>query len=110
MKYKYLILIYVFLTFIKLFTASIDKQREEDPTLILKLTPTIQNVFHGSDEAIETYTETHNWYKEHKYCEIIHFGSVGLLRIYEFIIYFWWFVTFLGIIYVFYQSQSARRR
>lgn len=89
MKRIIVVVVFVILTILRFFTACVDFQREEDPTVILKCAPTVQNVFYGSDKAIAEYSEKYEWYREEKYIEMIHLASIDLLPVYLFIADLW---------------------
>jgi hypothetical protein len=98
---KTIVQIYIVLTIIKLFTANIYSQREEDPTIYFKLQPTISNTFGGGDRAIFVDERRHPWYRNHQYWEIFHTNGGGarsvLGDIYDLLIISWW-VSSAGLI------------
>jgi hypothetical protein len=99
---KSIIIIYVILTVIKLFTARIDHVREEDPTIYFKFVPTISNVFlRGGDTSgyREMYESRHSWYKNMQYWEICHGNNSSTFNfVYETLIFLWWLAS-AGLIY-----------
>lgn len=98
---KLVVSIYILLTIIKLFTADIYLQREEDPTIYFKFRPTIQNVFGGSDKSISVDKHRHSWYDKGHYWEIFHTNGGGARSIigdiYNVLIVLWW-VSSAGLI------------
>lgn len=92
------IIIYSVLSFIKLFTASIHLQREEDPTIILKLIPSLKNIFIGSDNALDMYETKYLWYRKHLFIEVLHLNTKSDI-IYQLIVMLWWVATLLLILY-----------
>ena len=101
---KMIICIYIALTIIKLFTASIYQQREEDPTIYFKVQPSISNVFQSSDRHIDFYNDEFQWYRNNQYRELFHAnGNVVVALIYFALILLWW-VSSAGLILLsFYQ-------
>ena len=95
---KWILGIYIVLTIIKLFTATIGSQREEDPTIYFKLHPTINNIFFGSDKDIERYSIKYSWYRNNQYWEIFHSsGHYIVWDIYRILIILWW-VSSAGLV------------
>ena len=91
---KLIVGIYVVLTIIKLFTANIYTQREEDPTIYIKVYPTISNTFGGSDREIEFYNRRYSWYKNQKYLELFHSNNYRAFEFaYSTLIIFWWIMS-----------------
>ena len=91
---KIIVSIYIVLTIIKLFTANIYSQREEDPTIYFEIQPTISNTFGGEDRYIFVDERRHSWYRNHQYWEIFHTNGGGarsvLGDIYDVLIISWW--------------------
>ena len=91
---KIIVSIYIALTIIKLFTANIYSQREEDPTIYFKLHPTVSNTFGGEDRRIIVDKSRHSWYENGQYWEILHTNGGGarsvLGNIYDTLIVLWW--------------------
>lgn len=88
---KLIVGIYIALTVIKLFTANIYHQREEDPTIYFKLHPTLDNVFSGSDKSIDFYKNKYLWYRNRQYWEMFHDSSSYVVElIYDALIISWW--------------------
>ncbi len=79
---KVVIVAFFILTIVRFFTATVDLQREEDPTVIMKYVPTVQNVFYGSDKAASEYSEKYKWYRDGSFIELIHLGDTDLQTVY----------------------------
>ena len=90
------VVVFFILTIVRFFTATVDFQREEDPTVILKYVPTVQNVFYGSDKAINEYSEEYKWYGDEEFIELIHLGNIDLQSVYL-VIADLWFVSAVAL-------------
>ncbi|MCL2690353.1 MAG: hypothetical protein FWE57_10985 [Chitinispirillia bacterium] len=88
---KLIVGIYIAFTIIKLFTARMDFQCEEDPSIYFKIYPTINNIFYGGNSYIDFYSEKYSWYRSQEYFRILPLnGYYVLWYIYDAIIYLWW--------------------
>ena len=101
-KYKSVfIIVYILITIIKLFTARIDLQIEEGPTIIFRCFPFINNIFYGNNKKIEYYSEKYAWYKSRQYKSLLNLHSSKVLlfvNAYDCIIYIWWISTVIILI------------
>ena len=98
-------ILYLFLTIMRLFTASVCIQREEDPTIILKCIPTNEITFGGADTEIQKQYEKHIWFKNGLYIDLIHLGKMeGVNNVYLFLMDTWLILT--GIFVIIYTSRS----
>ena len=98
-------ILYLFLTIMRLFTASVCIQREEDPTIILKCIPTNEITFGGADTEIQKQYEKHIWFKNGLYIDLVHLGKMqGVNNIYLFLMDTWLILT--GIFVIFYTSSN----
>ena len=102
-KRKLIVVLYLMLTFFKLFTVEIDRIREEDPTIYFKLYPSVENQIKpiiDPGELSDYYCEKYPWYKNGQYFEIIHFnGHYSFIYVYYFLMSFWWVFSGTLIIY-----------
>ena len=97
-------ILYLFLTIMRLFTASVCIQREEDPTIILKCIPTNEITFGGADTEIQKQYEKHIWFKNGLYIDLIHLGKMeGVNNVYLFLMDTWLILT--GIFVIIYTSR-----
>ena len=97
-------ILYLFLTIMRLFTASVCIQREEDPTIILKCIPTNEITFGGADTEIQKKYEKHIWFKNGLYIDLIHLGKMeGVNNVYLFLMDTWLILT--GIFVIIYTSR-----
>lgn len=97
-------ILYLFLTIMRLFTASVCIQREEDPTIILKCIPTNEITFGGTDTEIQKQYEKHIWFKNGLYIDLIHLGKMeGVNNVYLFLMDTWLILT--GIFVIIYTSR-----
>ena len=95
---KVLIFVYICFTIFKFFSMRIDIIREEDPTICLKLYPTIGNVIFAFEEGDfrtqAEYERKYPWYEEEQYLEIFHTGgNNGYISFYDGIITAWWLLS-----------------
>lgn len=97
-------ILYLLLTIMRLFTASVCIQREEDPTIILKCIPTNEITFGGADTEIQKQYEKHIWFKNGLYIDLIHLGKMeGVNNVYLFLMDTWLILT--GIFVIIYTSR-----
>lgn len=96
---KLIVSIFLVLTIIKLFTAAIYGQREDDPAFCLKIFPTIENIFDGHDDNVARYRSQHSWYKNQQYW-ILFRGNDNILieYVYFIMILSWWFMSAILIV------------
>ena len=98
-------ILYLLLTIMRLFTAVVYIQREEDPTIILKCIPTNEITFGGADTEIQKQYEKHIWFKNGLYIDLIHLGKMeGVNNVYLFLMDTWLILT--GIFVIIYTSRS----
>ena len=97
-------ILYLLLTTMRLFTAVVYIQREEDPTIILKCIPTNEITFGGADTEIQKQYEKHIWFKNGLYIDLIHLGKMeGVNNVYLFLMDTWLILT--GIFVIIYTSR-----
>ena len=97
-------ILYLLLTIMRLFTAVVYIQREEDPTIILKCIPTNEITFGGADTEIQKQYEKHIWFKNGLYIDLIHLGKMeGVNNVYLFLMDTWLILT--GIFVIIYTSR-----
>ena len=97
-------ILYLLLTIMRLFTAAVYIQREEDPTIILKCIPTNEITFGGADTEIQKQYEKHIWFKNGLYIDLIHLGKMeGVNNVYLFLMDTWLILT--GIFVIIYTSR-----
>ena len=105
---KRIIIIYIILTAIKLFTIQIDTMREEDPTVFIKPAPNITNRLYSFEDRYsykyEIYKEKYSWYKDKKFLEIFHGELLGC--IYNILIYMWWILSFVIVVYMLFGIRN----
>jgi len=100
---KLIISIYVILTIIKLFTARVDLQRPECPTYVLKIYPTLRNVFYPEDMHVAYYNSKYKWYKNEQFLEVFRSHSNRLVMdIYDALIFLWCAVSIVLIVFAIY--------
>jgi len=95
---KWIIGIYLILTLIKLFTATIGRQIEEDPTIYIKFYPTITNHFNGANRDIERYESKYSWYANNQYWKLVNSNGNFALGLviglgYTILIFLWWVLS-----------------
>jgi len=99
MKRRLVCIIYLLLTVFGIFTALINDQREENPTLILKAVPTTEYYFKGADSDITFYENKYEWYKNNEYLEILHLhGNAVFTYIYIAVVWCWRIITIAIIV------------
>ena len=97
-------ILYLFLTIMRLFTASVCIQREEDPTIILKCIPTNEIAFGGADTEIQKQYEKHIWFKNDSFIDLIHLGKMEVVNdVYLFLMDAWLILT--GIFVIVYTTK-----
>ena len=88
----------------RLFTASVCIQREEDPTIILKCIPTNEIAFGGADTEIQKQYEKHIWFKNDSFIDLIHLGKMEVVNdVYLFLMDAWLILT--GIFVIVYTTK-----
>ena len=98
---KSIIIIYIVLTILKWFTATTYFQREDDPVLIFKYMPTIENTFGGSDKCIQEQEQIHSWLQKRHYIDILSFAKAEVLNsIYLVTVKLWYPVTLIFCLYL----------
>lgn len=92
---------YVILSIVKFFTARVDLQTEESPLIILKLYPSIKNIFLGGDVEIAYYKKTYTWFKQQLYITLISTNDYFFgVKIYDIVIVAWWIISGCLLIYI----------
>jgi len=113
LKLKAFWIVYVSMSFIKLFTAKVGSFADPTERLVLKFYPTIGNTFniYGEDyiKALTRYAGT--WYFEGRYLSLLadEHGFAGE-EIYYLIITLWWVLTFFIMLALLYRLIIKRIR
>ncbi len=97
MRKRILLLVYVLLLFIKLFTCLIDFRMEEAPLLVLKSPFETENfVRSGEDKYIIEHWTSDKWYVQGNFIVLMKTNGNDIFRlIYKIIICCWWLGTIL---------------